>query len=139
MFMNRYFFIVILVIFTIIATGCPGIGKADKLAADQAISKAKEMYGDKIKDIKIYRDKLEIAFQKELSNPEKSQIFMDAARMWWAGYPSGKKPRYKLYCWAYDDVISDDTEIGSMNMKKGMGEEPKVEGEPGIYKLRDVK
>jgi hypothetical protein len=140
MLIKRYFFCAILGIFVIIAMGCPGIGKLDKQAAEKAINQIKETYGDKVTDVKVYRDKLQIAMSKNIANPEKAQIFMDAATFWWAAYPNGKKPKYKLYCWAYDDVIADDNEIGSLNIKRGIrDEQPAVEGQPGIYALRDVK
>jgi len=127
-----------LIIVSLVFSGCMGTGKTDLAAAKQVMEEVKTKYGDKIKDIKIYRDKMQIAFPKGAHPVEKSQIFQDAAATWWRAYPANKKPIFKLYCWAYDDVISDD-DIGSLTLSRGKGNEPNVMGQPGIYILRDVK
>ncbi len=121
-----------------ICLGCPGIGKTDKEAANNAISIIQEKYPEEVIEIKIFRDKMQIAFKKNIHPMTKSQIFMEAATEWWMSYPKDKKPRYKLSCWAYNDVISDD-DIGSLTLQRGSTEYPRVLGQPGIYSLRDVK
>jgi len=127
-----------LIAITLICSACMGTGRTDAEAAKKVTVQMKEQYKDKIKEIKVYRDKLLIAFPKDLHPMEKSQIFMDAATKWWLAYPEGKKPGFKLYLWAYNDVISDD-DIGGLWITKGSGSQPRVGGQPGIYMLRDVK
>jgi hypothetical protein len=135
--MKFIYLIIPLIALSCLCSACMGTGKTDAAAAKQVMTEMKDQYKDKVKDIKVFRDKLQIALPKDMSPLEKSQIFMDAATRWWLAYPEGKKPRFKLYLWAYDDVISDD-DIGSLTMTQGTGG-PRIIGEPGIYTLRDVK
>ncbi|MCD6217960.1 hypothetical protein J7L05_08895 [bacterium] len=136
--MKKLSFIFLIMFVLTISLGCPGIGRIDKEAADKAISTIMEKYPEEVVDIKIFRDKMQIAFKKDTHPLKKSQIFMEAATLWWMSYPKDKKPRYKLSCWAYDDVISDD-DIGGLTLQRGSNEYPRVMGQPGIYSLRDVK
>ena len=137
--MKRVTIISLLFMLSVLFLGCPGIGKIDKQAAEEAITKIRDTHGENVLDIKVYRDKLEIAFPKDLHPWKKSQIFMECAELWWNAYPGGKKPGHRLYCYAYDDVISDD-DIGSLQITKGISDtRPTISGQPGIYALRDIK
>lgn len=136
--MKKLSLILLIMFVLMICLGCPGIGKADKEAADNAISTIKEKYPEEVIEIKIFRDKMQMAFKKDLHPMKKSDIFMEAATTWWMSYPKENKPRHKLSCWAYDDVISDD-DIGGLTLQRGSTEYPRVLGQPGIYSLRDVK
>lgn len=122
----------------LVLAGCPGMGRNDAVAAEKVVTEMKAKYPDQILEIRVYRDKLQIAFPKDLHPLKKSDIFMEAATAWWSAYPVDKQPRNKLYCLAYDDVISDD-DIGSLQMIRGSSSAPRVFGQPGIYALRDVK
>jgi hypothetical protein len=137
--MKKIVFSTVIIIIMVVLAGCPGLGKTATDAATKVVTDMKAKYPDKILDIKVYRDKLLIAFPKDLHPMEKSSIFMDAATTWWSAYPEDKKPKTKLYCFAYDDVISED-DIGSLQMVRGSTPSaPRVLGQPGIYSLRDVK
>ena len=136
--MKKLSFVLLIMFVLMICLGCPGLGKADKEAADKAVSTILEKYPEEVVEIKIFRDKMQIAFKKDIHPMTKSTIFMEAATAWWMSYPKDRKPRYKLSCWAYDDVISDD-DVGSLTLQRGSTEYPRVMGQPGIYSLRDVK
>ncbi|MBU1022725.1 hypothetical protein KKB99_00465 [bacterium] len=137
--MIRFIYFALSFLVLIVCLGCPGVGKTDREAAEATVLQLKELYPEEILDVKVFRDKLQIAFPKDLHPMKKSSIFQDAAVKWWMAYPDDKKPGHKLYCWAYNDVISDD-DIGSLTMTQGVSPSaPRVEGQPGIYALRDIK
>lgn len=136
--MKKVSLVLLVLVVSVVCFGCPGIGKFDKVAADAAILSIQEKYPEDVLEIKIFRDKMQIAFRAGAHPTIKSQIFMEAASIWWSGYPKDNQPRHKLYCWAYDDVISDD-DVGALTLQRGSGDYPRILGQPGIYSLRDVK
>jgi hypothetical protein len=139
MFMKKIALLIILLALPALIISCPGIGKKDKEAADKALTEINSKYSKEIVEIKIWRDKLEVAFPKGIHPMTKSQVFQECAAIWWMAYPEGKKPSYRLYCFAYDDKIGTE-DIGSLQITKGISDsQPKITGQPGIYILRDIK
>ena len=136
--MNKIVFSIVIITVMLVLAGCPGMGKTSTDAANKVVTDMKAKYPDKILEIRVYRDKLQIAFPKDLQPQQKADIFMEAAYEWWMAYPENKQPKNKLYCFAYNDKISDD-DIGSLQLVRGSSKNPRVTGEPGIYSLRDVK
>lgn len=136
--MKKVSLALLVLIISVICLACPGIGKYDREAAENVITTIKEEHPDEVIEISVFRDKMQIAFKKDIHVTKKASIFMKSASVWWMSYPKEHKPRHKLYCWAYDEVISDD-DIGSLTLQRGSSDAPRIIGEPGIYSMRDVK